>query len=92
MWLKVTCYEYQDNILFLPLRKFQGLQELDARNGDKDQIYISYYKSQYHNLLVPMISQKRKIFFMNVDVKSQQISSQFISATYKTHKKIIYHD
>ena len=34
-------------LLFLSLRKFQEFQELCARNGDKDQIYI-YYKSQYH--------------------------------------------
>ena len=28
---------------------------------------------------------------MNIYVKSKQISSQFISATYETHKKITYH-
>ena len=34
--------------LFSSLRKSQGFGELCARNGVKDQIYISYHKSQDH--------------------------------------------
>ena len=32
------------------LRKFQRFWNLCARNGDDDQTYIFYYKSQYHKI------------------------------------------
>ena len=38
------------------LRKFQVFQDLCARNGVEDQIYISSYKSQYHKM-------RRRVFF-----------------------------
>ena len=43
---------------YLPLRKFQEFQELCARNRDEDQIYISYYKSQYHTAPKALISRR----------------------------------
>ena len=36
-------------------RRFQRLSVLFTRNRDEKQIYVSYYKSQYHTLLLPNI-------------------------------------
>lgn len=36
-------------LLFSPLRKFQGFQELHDSKREEDQMYISYYKSEYHS-------------------------------------------
>lgn len=40
-------------LLLLSLKKLQGLQELYAGNQAKNQIYTSYYKSQYHTQSLP---------------------------------------